>query len=535
MPETVFDLQFPDGATERCYSPSTVVFEHLDAGTALAVAELRPRLRIALGAAAERVKDKYGYYCSAASDQLAALEARLDAFGPHSVVRVLAVHPKASAPPFDEVVAQEQTRIAAARSRIPLEGSYPVVIVGGGQAGLAMSWHLTRAGLRHLVLEKHAIGHAWRNERWNNFCLVTPNWQCRLPGFPYRGDDPDGFMPKDAIVEYVEGFAASFEPPIQEGVTVERITPEDGGGYTIVARRGQEVCEIEADQVVVAAGAYGAPRIPEYAGGISEDILQLHSSTYRKSASLPEGAVLVVGSGQSGCQIAEDLHFDGRKVLLSVGNAPRSPRHYRGRDVVAWLEEMGHYDAAIADEPDPEATRRKTNHYLTGRDGGREIDLRAHARDGMRLLGRLDAIDASGRATFHDDLVERLDAADATYVRIREMIDRHIVECGLDLPAEPPYQPCWLPDEVPTALDLQDAGVSVIVWAIGFHQSFDSVHADVFDSGGYPRHLRGVTDAPGLYFLGLPWLHSWGSGRFSHVDRDARHLFEAILQRASAA
>ena len=411
-------------------------------------------------------------------------------------------------------------------------------MVGGGQAGLAISYHLKAAGIRHLVLEGEQVAHAWRNQRWDSFCLVTPNWQCRLPGFPYRGDDPDGFMEKQEIIEYVEGFAASFEPPLHEGVAVEKITPLEVQGYRVALRRSDtaeaHLQEVSADQVVVAVSGYQRPRIPDFARELPEPILQVHSSSYRNSQQFPDGGVLVVGSGQSGCQIAEDLHYAGRSVYLSLGNAPRSPRRYRGRDVVAWLEEMGHYDKPITEFDHPDEVRRKTNHYVTGRDGGKEIDLRVHASAGMQLLGRLERMNGAGVASFLDDVASRLDQADATYRRICASIDTHIAERGLDAPTEPAYEPPWHPCETPGQLNLLKAGIVAVVWAIGFDTSFQMIDADVFDEAGHPRHMRGVTDQDGLYFLGLPWLHSWGSGRFSHVDRDARHLASIIVPRARA-
>jgi putative flavoprotein involved in K+ transport len=242
----------------------------------------------------------------------------------------------------------------------------------------------------------------------------------------------------------------------------------------------------------------------------------------------------VVGTGQSGCQIAEDLHYAGRPVYLSLGNAPRAPRRYRGRDVVAWLEEMGHYDKPITEFDDPDTVRGKTNHYVTGRDGGKEIDLRVHAMQGMQLLGRLERFDAGGIACFRDDVASKLDEADATYRRICASIDAHIAERGLDAPSEPAYVPPWYPGETPRQLNLGQVGIVAVVWAIGFETSFSLIEADVLDETGQPRHTRGVTDCEGLYFVGLPWLHSWGSGRFSHVDRDARHLVSVIVQRAQS-
>src|SRR5487761_1271350 len=263
---------------------------------------------------------------------------------------------------------------------------YPVVVIGAGQAGLAMSYCLTRMGTGHLVLERQRIGNEWRGRRWDSFCLVTPNWQCQLPGYPYNGPDPDGFMPRDEIAAYVTGYAASFGPPVREDTEVTRLRRGPGGGFEIVTSGG----ELTAGQVVVATGPYHVPRLPRMAARLPAGIVSRHSSQYRSPGALPAGAVLVVGTGQSGGQIAEDLHLAGRQVHLATGSAPRVARRYRGRDVVAWLDEMGHYDRGVDQFEDAVALRLRANHYVTGRDGGHDIDLRVFAREG-RHPGRLRA------------------------------------------------------------------------------------------------------------------------------------------------
>ena len=403
-----------------------------------------------------------------------------------------------------------------------------VVIVGGGQAGLAMSYCLKKRGIEHVILEKRRIAEAWRSERWDSFCLVTPNWQCKLPGFLYAGPDPDGFMLKDEIVDYVVSYARSFDAPVREGIAVTGIRPAAGGFEVDVASHEGHPSRLSADHVVIAIGGYHAPRIPEFAAHVPDGIVQLDSATYRNPETLPSGDVLVVGSGQSGCQIAEDLHLAGRKVHLCLGNAPRAPRMYRGRDVVAWLEDLGHYDRPLDTMEDPETTRKKTNHYVTGRDGGREIDLRIFAQEGMHLYGLLENIEPGGMLHLTPDVAERLDAADATYLRIRKMIDAHIEKNGLDAPVDPPYVPGWYPTEEITRVELETSGVRSIIWCIGFRHDFGIVVAPVFDDRGYPRHTRGVTTVEGLYFLGLPWLYTWGSGRFGGVGRDAEYLADRI-------
>ena len=403
---------------------------------------------------------------------------------------------------------------------------YPVVIVGGGQAGLSMSYCLKERDLDHIVFEKNQIANAWRSQRWDSFCLVTPNWQCQLPGYPYKGKEPEGFIKKDEIVAYIENYARSFNPPIKEGVEVLNLRRGDRGIFEVTTSIG----DYTADQVVVAAGAYHQPKIPKISERLPDHILQVHSSKYKNPESLPDGTVLVIGTGQSGCQIAEDLHLAGRKVHLCVGSAPRSPRRYRGKDAVEWLDLMGYYDLSIDQHPQKEKVRSKANHYLTGRDGGREIDLRRFALEGMQLHGRLKNI-ASNKLEFFNDLKQNLDGADAVSESIKKTIDNFIAKNNLEAPLEPPYQPVWQPAMDIPDLDLAEANITTVIWCTGFQSDFSWIEIPVFDGKGYPCHDRGVTDIKGLYFLGLPWLYTWGSGRFSGVARDATYLADYIMAR----
>jgi putative flavoprotein involved in K+ transport len=358
---------------------------------------------------------------------------------------------------------------------------FRVVVIGGGQAGLAMSHHLQQNGIDHVILEKNRIAHAWRTQRWDAFCLVTPNWQCRLPGFPYSGDDPKGFMLRDEIVAYIEAYAKHIAASIREGVAVTR---------------------------------------------------QLHSSQYRNPDQLPSGEILVIGSGQSGCQIAEDLHLAGRKVHLAVGSAPRCPRVYRGRDAVEWLDDLGQYDLPVDRHSLKEKVRKNANHYLTGRDGGRDIDLRRFALEGMTLYGRLNDVQ-NGKLTFADDLSKSLDNADRVYNGICSLIDDHIARNAIEAPASPHYEPVWRPAEVPTELDPAQAGLSAVIWTTGFKSDWSWVDLPIFDGAGYPTHRRGVTSMDGVYMLGLPWLYTWGSGRFVGVGRDAAFICEQIAANSA--
>jgi putative flavoprotein involved in K+ transport len=398
-----------------------------------------------------------------------------------------------------------------------------VIIVGGGQAGLSASYCLKQKGIAHLVFEKHRAAHVWRTQRWDSFCLVTPNWQCALPDYPYTGGDPHGFMVKEQILDYLDGFVRFVDAPLREGVQVKRVAARPAGGFAVATSAG----DYTADEVVVASGGYHQPIIPRLAERLPSQIVQLHSAQYRNPQALPGGAVLVVGSGQSGAQIAEDLHLAGRRVYLAAGGAPRCARFYRGKDVVDWLAEMGYYDMPVHQHPLREGVRDNTNHYVTGRDGGRDIDLRRFGAEGMELFGPLLALEGE-TLKFEPSLAANLDHADAIYNGINASIDKFIEKNSISAPPGQPYVPVWAPPHERTELNLRDAGIGAVIWCIGFEPDFAWLDAPVFNGRGQPVHVRGVTQQPGLYFLGLPWLYTWGSGRFSGVARDALHVADQI-------
>ncbi|HEY3666571.1 MAG TPA: MSMEG_0569 family flavin-dependent oxidoreductase, partial [Polyangiaceae bacterium] len=440
MPEMHFSVRFPNGATIECYSPSYIIEEYLTVGQQYPVAEFVARTREALNIASERVRERYGFSCSSALDQQAAIEqaaGQLSSSEAAQAVTVLA---------FKKHAARD------ARAKAPENEHHTVVVVGGGQAGLSVSYCLKQRGVDHVVLEGRRVGHSWRDERWDSFCLVTPNWQCQLPGYPYAGPDPKGFMLKEQIVAYVEGYRVAHDLPVREGVMVESLSEASERGaarFEIVTSQGK----FTAEQVVVATGCYHKAHIPAYASELPEGVVNLHSSSYRNPESLPEGAVLVVGSGQSGAQIAEDLQLAGRTVHLAVGNAPRCARRYRGKDVVEWLDHLGYYDIPIEKHPNSEQVRDKTNHYVTGRDGGRDIDLRKMALEGMKLYGPM--IDVKGGvAKFKPELGQNLDSADDVYRSINRTIDAYIEREGISAPVEPEYSAVWQPDGEQESLDL---------------------------------------------------------------------------------
>jgi putative flavoprotein involved in K+ transport len=402
---------------------------------------------------------------------------------------------------------------------------YSVLIVGGGQAGLSMSACLQEQEIDHLIFEKNTMMHSWKTQRWDSFTLVTPNWQCELPNHPYDGDDPKGFMKREEIIGYLNRFSAKVKPPILEGVSVEKVSKLDNGQFHVATTKG----EFTADQVVIASGGYLKPIVPRMAERIPESVLQIHSNQYKNSQQLPDGGVLVGGSGQSGAQIAEDLHIDGKKVFLATGNAPRVARLYRGKDVVEWLDDMGYYQKSVDEHPLREGVRDNTNHYVTGRDGGREIDLRKFSLEGMELFGLMGNYQ-DGQLIFKPNLTENLNAADDTYKNINARIDAFIEKNGIDAPVEAPYQPVWEPKEERENIHLATSGITSIIWCIGFTPDFSWLDLPVFNGSGAPVHRRGVANEEGVYFSGLPWLHTGGSGRFSGVAADATYLSHVIRQ-----
>ena len=405
-----------------------------------------------------------------------------------------------------------------------LKDHYSVAIVGGGQAGLSMSYYLQENNIDHIVIEKGGLMNAWKDKRWDSFTLVTPNWQCQLPGHPYTGDDPDGFMNKSEILDYLRDFAKKVNAPTLINTTVKRVSGDYDSGYLLETSSG----DISSDQVVIASGSYPVPIIPRMAEKIPPHIHQLHSEEYKNSQQLSDGAVLVVGSGQSGAQIAEDLHLDGRQVLLATGDSPRCARFYRGKDVVQWLYEMDYYNMPVSEHPLREGVRDNSNHYVTGRDGGRDIDLRRFAVEGMELFGILNDYD-EGEFHFSPNLSQNLKKADNSYNNINKKIDAFIDKNNIDAPKGYVYKSIWEPQSERESLSLNDSGITTVIWCIGFQPNFKWIDLPVFNDQGYPEHERGITANKGLYFIGLPWLHTWGSARFSGIAKDAEYICSSVF------
>jgi putative flavoprotein involved in K+ transport len=403
------------------------------------------------------------------------------------------------------------------------------IVVGGGQAGLSVSWHLTQAGKEHIVLDRGEIGDTWRN-RWDSFCLVSPNRLCRLPGFPYDGDDPDGFMLRDEIVDYIEGYAASFDPPYSAGVEVKRITAtEDTGRFALTTSDRS----LTARNLVITVGTHQHPNFPVWHEDLPHGVTGIHTRDYRNAEGLADGSVFIVGSGQSGCQVAEDLHIAGRDVHLSVGNAGRIPRRYRGRDIFDWDLATGYMTMPVEQHPIGTDVRFKVHPHMSGRDGGRTIDLRQMALDGIQLHGKVLGVE-DGCFRLSGDLAETLAGIDEFCRNEIEGIDNFIEANGLDDPKEEIPLVDWSPEPEPALLDLSDAKVSTVIYATGFHPDFSWIDLPVFDERGYPRYTRGVTEIPGLYFCGLHWMHTQGSGLFYGVGEDAEYVVAHLLNQTDS-
>lgn len=404
------------------------------------------------------------------------------------------------------------------------------LVVGAGQAGIAASEHLGQLGVEHLVLERQRIAQAWRTGRWDSLVANGPAWHDRFPGLEFKGDR-DGFPGKDEVADYFEDYVRQIKAPVRTGVEVRRVTRNQGRpGFTVQTSEGV----IEARNVIAATGPFQVPVIPPIAPAAPAApadgrLLQIHSAHYHRPAQLPEGAVLVVGAGSSGVQIADELQRAGRKVFLSVGAHDRPPRAYRGRDFCWWLGVLGEWDAAIA-----KPGREHVTIAVSGARGGHTVDFRALGHQGITLVGLTESF-ADGRVRFRDDLAENIANGDANYLAMLDAADDYIRRNGLDLPEEPEARR-RLPDpECMThplrELDLAAAGITSIIWATGYRVDFSWLQVDSFEPGGKPRHHRGVGHEPGIYFLGLPWLSRRGSSFIWGVWHDAKFVADHIAKQ----
>jgi len=400
------------------------------------------------------------------------------------------------------------------------------LIIGAGQAGVAMSEHLSNNDVPHLVLERDRIAERWRTGRWDSLVANGPAWHDRFPNMAFSDSDPDAFVPKEQIADYFVAYAKMIDAPIRCGVEVKEVRKNEGRpGFRVETSEGV----IEANSVVAATGPFQRPVIPPV---VSEDaeVKQMHSHDYRNPDQLPEGAVLVVGAGSSGVQIADELQGAGKRVYLSVGPHDRPPRAYRGRDFVWWLGVLGMWDMA--------AMAPGTEHVtisVSGAHGGNTVDFRRLAAQGMTLVGRTESF-KEGVMHFATDLAANIAHGDANYLSLLDEADAYIARNGLDLPEEPearnrePDPQCMI--EPVLDLNLTEAGITTIIWATGFSQDYSWLKVDAFDEAGKPKHQRGVSTESGVYFLGLPWQSRRGSSFIWGVWHDAKFIADQIsIQR----
>jgi putative flavoprotein involved in K+ transport len=410
--------------------------------------------------------------------------------------------------------------------------SINTVIIGAGQAGLAVSHELTAAGVDHVLLERGQLGERWRSERADSFSLLTPNWMSRLPGWHYRGDDPDGFMTAPELLSYFEAYARSFGAPVQDETTVERVLAHRDG-YRVVTDQGTW----QARNVVVATGQAGRPHVPDVGRCLDPAVHQLTANRYRNPAQLPDGAALVVGASSSGVQIADELRRSGREVVLSVGDHTRVPRTYRGRDLMWWLERRGVFDKTIDEMPDAAKARRAPSMQLVGGSPARSIDLGTLRRTGVQLAGRLRAADRH-RVSFADDLAITAATAEARLSRMLGEIDQFILESGIAHEGTLPTADRPVPIDVGPALheaDLRRRGVSSVVWATGYRPHYPWLEVPVLDARGEIVQYRGVTGAQGLYVVGLRFQHRRSSGFVDGVRHDAYDVVGHLVEHRAAA
>ncbi len=402
-----------------------------------------------------------------------------------------------------------------------------VVIVGAGQAGIAMSEHLGRNGISHVVLERDRIAERWRSMRWDSLVANGPVWHDRFPGLEFTEHQPGAFASKEQVADYFVAYADRIGAPVRSGVEVKSVRRKVGApGFEVKTSDG----DFNARYVVAATGPFQKPVIPAVVSEAA-GIMQMHSSSYRNPGQLPDGAVLVVGAGSSGVQIAAEIQRSGRQVYLSVGPHDRPPRSYRGRDFCWWLGVLGMWDAAT-----PPRGAEHVTIAVSGANGGHTVDFRALAEDGITLVGRTEAFE-QGTLHFAPDLRRNIANGDAHYLQLLDQADAYIEQNGLDLPEEPEAR-TTLPDPESlthplSELDLAEAGVTSIVWATGFVQDFSWLQVDAFDANGRPQHQRGVSSEPGVYFLGLPWQSRRGSSFIWGVWHDARYVADHIsIQRS---
>jgi putative flavoprotein involved in K+ transport len=400
-----------------------------------------------------------------------------------------------------------------------------VVIVGAGQAGLATSWYLTQAGVEHLVLERGRVAETWRSRRWDSFCLVTPNWSVMLPGGTYDGPDPEGFMPRDRLVEHIETWARGFGAPVRGESPVTSLDASESGGFVLQTEGGGT---IGARVVIVASGGYQRAHLPAGARDFPASVTQILAEDYRNPGALPDGGVLVIGSGQTGCQLAEELHHAGRKVVLSCGHAIWAPRRFGGHDLVWWLLETGFAHRTMADLPSPNA-RLLSNPLATGRDGGHDLHYRTLIPLGVELVDRFAGVE-SGEVVFGTDLAGTIAAGDALAATLKKWIDALCAKRGLP---DPWQLPPPLTVEARSQIELAKERISTVIWTTGYRPAYSWVHFPVFDDMGFPVQTDGQTAVEGLYFMGVHFQRKSQSATLYGVGEDAELVAKHIVENGA--
>ncbi len=402
--------------------------------------------------------------------------------------------------------------------------SVDVAIIGAGQAGLATSWYLKQACVEHVVLESSRVAETWRSRRWDSFCLVTPNWSVRLPGAEYAGSDPDGFMPLAELIDYFQHWADSFDAPVQTNSNVSSLEKNDGDFVLELADK-----KVRAHNVVVATGAYQRAHRPAGAEQLPPTLFQLLAEEYSNPTTLPPGAVLIVGSAQTGCQLAEELHEAGRKVFIACGRCPWGPRRIGGRDIVWWAAQSGFLDRTPATLPGP-AARLVGNIVTTGHGGGHDLHLRTLEQMGVELLGRFRGAEAN-KIGFADDLAASADFGDARLGDLWKYIEAHCAASGLALPDFELPQPLRIATRI--ELDVAKEGIGTVIWTSGYRPDYGWMKLPVFDEMGFPVQRDGASEIPGLYFAGVHWMRKLKSSILYGVGEDAELLAQHIVANRS--
>lgn len=397
-----------------------------------------------------------------------------------------------------------------------------VAIVGGGQAGLATSWHLARSGIEYVLLEAGRLAETWRSRRWDSFCLVTPNWAVRLPGANYAGDDPDGFMSLAELIAFFESWAASFKPPVRDNTHVSSLDADSKGRFVLSVPGGK----VLARTVVVASGAYQRAHRPAGAESLPKHLHQVMAEDYHNPAALPPGNVLIVGSGQTGSQLAEELHEAGRRVFIACGRCPWWPRRLDDRDIVWWAMQSGFMDRTPDQLPSP-AARLVGNPQMSGHDRGHDLNFRTLQALGVELVGRFLGVDGS-TIHFADDLAVSVDFGDAWWADFRGRLDDHCARTGTTKPECEVPAPMRI--KTRTELDIVRDGIGTVIWTTGYRPEYGWVRFPVFDDMGFPIQVDGRTSVPGLYFVGVHWMRKNKSAILYGVGEDAAVVAQHIVQ-----